>query len=198
MMDHRQYVGGRWEEIGRLQFQFLLAQGLAPRQVLLDIGCGSLRGGVHFIQYLERGNYLGIEKNGTVLAAGVRQELGEELLGEKEPELLVCGSFEFDRFSRRPDVALAQSVFTHLTPEQIELCLRRLRPFAGPGFRLFGTYFQTSHPRPNPAEPHDHRSFFYTWRQMCDFGRETGWAARYIGSWGHPRGQVMVEYRASD
>ncbi len=38
-------VGGLWDEIGQLQFDFLRAKGLLPRHKLLDFGCGSLRGG---------------------------------------------------------------------------------------------------------------------------------------------------------
>jgi len=60
---HREYVGGMWEEIGTLQFNFLLSRGLKPESYLLDIGCGSLRLGVKAIPYLERSHYLGIEKH---------------------------------------------------------------------------------------------------------------------------------------
>jgi hypothetical protein len=59
----RSIVGGEWDEIGRLQFDFLNGAGLKPRHVLLDVGCGCLRGGVHFVAYLERGNYVGIDIN---------------------------------------------------------------------------------------------------------------------------------------
>ena len=38
---HRDMVGGMWDEIGRLQFEFLRARGLKPNHRLLDIGCGS-------------------------------------------------------------------------------------------------------------------------------------------------------------
>jgi hypothetical protein len=57
---HRRRVGGMWEEIGRLQFDFLLSKGLQSRHFLLDIGCGSLRGGIHFIGFLDAGRYDGI------------------------------------------------------------------------------------------------------------------------------------------
>ena len=50
---HRNFIGGKWEEIGRLQYDFLREQGLQPQDKLLDIGCGCLRGGIHFIDYLE-------------------------------------------------------------------------------------------------------------------------------------------------
>ncbi len=37
--DPKRAIGGRWEEIGRLQFDFLVAEGLMPAHTLLDIGC---------------------------------------------------------------------------------------------------------------------------------------------------------------
>lgn len=42
---HRIAVGGMWDEIGKLQFEFMVKQGLKPHHKFLDIGCGSLRGG---------------------------------------------------------------------------------------------------------------------------------------------------------
>lgn len=38
-------VGGDWEKIGKLQFEFLVSRGLRPHHRMLDIGCGTLRGG---------------------------------------------------------------------------------------------------------------------------------------------------------
>ena len=43
--DHRRCVGGKWDEIGKLQTDFLKEQGLEKNMKFLDIGCGSLRGG---------------------------------------------------------------------------------------------------------------------------------------------------------
>lgn len=40
---YRDFVGGLWEEIGVLQFEFLKQQGLLQRHNLIDIGCGALR-----------------------------------------------------------------------------------------------------------------------------------------------------------
>ena len=52
MVGHREYVGGMWELIGKLQFNFIVGQGLKPENCFLDIACGPLRGGIHFIPYL--------------------------------------------------------------------------------------------------------------------------------------------------
>lgn len=51
-------VGGMWEEIGMLQFQFLVAQGIRAEHRLLDVGCGCLRGGIHLTGYLSRWSLL--------------------------------------------------------------------------------------------------------------------------------------------
>ncbi|HEY7982454.1 MAG TPA: hypothetical protein VID19_13355, partial [Candidatus Eremiobacteraceae bacterium] len=40
LLGHRAYVGGIWEEIGKLQFDFLVAHGLRPEHHLVDVGCG--------------------------------------------------------------------------------------------------------------------------------------------------------------
>jgi hypothetical protein len=45
LLGHREYVGGLWEAMGKLQFDFLISRGLKPEHVFLDIACGPLRGG---------------------------------------------------------------------------------------------------------------------------------------------------------
>jgi SAM-dependent methyltransferase len=192
---HRDYVGGLWEEIGRLQFDFLVAQGLRPDHVLLDVACGSLRAGVHLIPYLDRGHYLGIDKERVLIEQGLEQEVPAELREAKAPEFVVSDRFEFGRLSRRPDYAMAQSLFTHLPPPAIRLCLRRLRAVATPGCRFFATFFETGERMRNPRAPHDHKLWFYTREEMAAFGARAGWDCRYVGDWGHPRQQAMAEYR---
>ena len=66
---HREEVGGLWDKIGKLQFDFLKKMGLRSEHYFLDVGCGSLRGGIHFINYLEPSRYFGIDKNNELLDA---------------------------------------------------------------------------------------------------------------------------------
>ena len=195
---HRVYVGGMWDEIGDLQFAFLKQQGLRPEQVLLDIACGSLRLGVKAIPYMQPGHYLGIEKEQQLLDAGVHQELGKTLLESKCPRLLCSADFSFDEFETPVDVAIAQSLFTHLPPPLIGLCLEKLRPWLKPEGCFFATFFEVEQERDNPSDPHDHGYFAYTREQMERFGADQGYRVDYIGEWGHPRDQVMVAYRHPD
>src|ERR1700682_2262588 len=90
--EHRDLVGGLWEEIGTLQFEYLKGRGLRPSHRLLDLGCGALRGGLHFIRYLSAGNYYGIDVNASLIEAGKR-ELIEAGLVDRKPNLLVTEGF---------------------------------------------------------------------------------------------------------
>ncbi|VVM07030.1 hypothetical protein MAMC_01406 [Methylacidimicrobium cyclopophantes] len=185
------YVGGLWDELGELQFRFLVEQGLRPEHVLLDVGCGCLRGGIRFIRYLNPGHYLGMDKEGLLLETGKR-ELGPDLVREKRPELLCSGSFAFHRFSRRPQWALAQSLFTHLCRRDLERCLARLRRVMLPGGAFYATFFESASPNQNPRVSHSLGYFAYTREEMESFGSRHGWTPRYLGEWSHPRHQKMM------
>src|SRR5687768_3023376 len=85
--EHRRLVGGAWDEIGSLQLAFMKAQGLRPEHRLLDIGCGALRGGRHFIRYPAPGQYYGIDRNASLLRAGKSVELVAAGLAGRQPHL---------------------------------------------------------------------------------------------------------------
>jgi ubiquinone/menaquinone biosynthesis C-methylase UbiE len=191
---HRAYVGGLWERLGTLQFRFMIDQGLEPQHVLLDVACGSLRGGVRFIPYLEPRCYLGIDMQQRLIDIGIEKELGPKLHALKQPEFVTSDRFEFDRFSRQPDFAIAQSLFSHLTAYDIALCLRNLRAVATPGTKFYASFFEVQRPHRNAEKSDPRGKFLYTRHEMTQFGTECGWSSRYIGTWSHPRDQRMFEY----
>jgi hypothetical protein len=89
---HRNFVGGNdgyCESISKLQFERLVSEGLKSSDVLVDIGCGSLRGGRRFIAYLERGHYIGIDKNIELIIYGVGKEVGFDLSQERRPRFII-------------------------------------------------------------------------------------------------------------
>jgi hypothetical protein len=192
---HREGVGGLWEQVGALQFGFLVWQGLLPDKVLLDVGCGSFRGGRHFIRWLDPGNYLGLEKQRELVEAGIEKELGPDLVEAKRPEIVISQSFEFHKFTRQPDFALAVSLFTHLTPDDITDCLKGLRTISHTGTAFWATFWEGSS-RGNPLESHTDASFSYTRREMTQFASGLGWRPVYFGDWGHPRYQRIMKYEA--
>lgn len=194
---HRAYVGGMWEEIGKLQFDFLLTKGLKPDSFLLDIACGSLRLGVKAIPYLEPSHYLGIEKERGLVKAGLKKELDPAIREEKRPNIVISDSFEFEKLEQKTDFAIAQSLFTHLPPSLINLCFKKLYSYLNDDGVFYATYFRVDRKISNPKKPHDHGYFAYTQDEMISFGEMNCFTANYIGNWNHPRNQVIVEYKKS-
>lgn len=112
-----------------------------PEHFLLDVGCGSLRGGIHFVRYLDSGHYYGVDVNEDLLKAG-RLELEQNGLAYKAITLVRSGDFHFEALGRKFDYALAQSLFTHLPLNDIILCLMKLEKALGIGGKFFATFFE--------------------------------------------------------
>ncbi len=111
-----------WEQKRAFQIAFLRRVGLEPRHRLLDLGCGTLRGGIPLIAYLEPGHYTGIELRSDVLEEG-RRELAEAGLEDRRPDLRVCGDLRALGLEGRFDYALAFSVLIHMADEIAETAL---------------------------------------------------------------------------
>lgn len=206
---HRACVGGLWEEVGGLQLDFLISQGLKPEHRLLDIGCGSLRGGVKFVRYLQAGHYAGSDLNESLLNAGYDIELVREGLAHKLPRsnLVANGDFDFSWCPMRFDFALAQSVFTALPLNYLRICLERLAPFVVSGGKFFVSAFEIpeDHPTHKPylhpsgivtygaAEPYHYR--FADMEYCC---QSLPWRAANIGLWSHPLSVRMVRFEKAD
>ena len=170
---------------------YLKKRGLSPDDTLLDLGCGSLRGGIHFIRFLAPRNYLGMDISAEVVWRGIHYELGLPEFQERKPEFVISDSFEFEALSKRPRFAIANSVFTHLPPQAIETCLTRFREFVGDHqTELFATFTEVA-----AESRHDNAAHYlggrgrldYTRDELHDLGRAAGWNTEYIGVWGHPK-----------
>jgi len=195
-LGHRGYVGRRewYEADGLRQFEFMLEHGLQPGDVLCDIGCGSLRGGRLFIEYLDRGNYLGLASEEELVELGLRHELDPRVREDKAPEFVISYGFEFRRFSKPPTRALAVSLFSHLNERDIRLCLRNLAHHATGPCQLFASYFESERPTPNFQKSHPQLAFYYTREQMQRMGHDAGWTPAFLGEWGSPAGQLMIRF----
>ena len=198
--EHRSFVGGLWHEIGALQFEFLLKQGLLPSHKVVDVGCGSLRCGIPIIRYLEEGNYSGFDINASLIEAG-KYELDLAGLTGKRPNLLVNDRFELERLGNSFDVALAQSLFTHLDMNLIVRCVAKVRNVLRPNGKFFATFFLASSPghlAPIHHEPGgvvtnlDSDPFHYSFSEIQWLARIAGLSAELIGDWNHPRNQQML------
>jgi len=209
---HRDVIGGLWDEVGSLQFEFLKQNGLLPEHHLVDIGCGSLRGGVHFAAYLQPAHYWGIDISESLLEAGYEIELKNLGLTDRVPRanLLHDGEFNFERFNQKFDAAIATSLFTHLSSNRIRLCFVRLAKTMPPGGRFYATYFEA--PETHPFDKHYVHAnperdpqgvtrvgtfaykdpFHYRLSDLEALASGLPWRLVWVGDWGHPRHQKLA------
>lgn len=201
---HRGFVGGLWDEIGALQKAFLINRGLKPGHKLLDVGCGCLRGGVQFVDYLDTGNYFGVDRNEALLDVGYNVELEACGLQPKLPRenLIAEADFNLHRFNVIFDYALAVSVFTHISFNRIRVCLERLTSVMAVGSRFYATYFPApedapisepiQHVRGGVTTYADRDPFHYRSDDFVHAVKALPWRVENIGDWGHPRDQHIL------
>lgn len=194
-------VGEMWNEIGQLQFNFLTKNGLLPSHVFLDIGCGSLRAGVHLIDYLGEGNYYGFDQSAFLITAALEYEIPKLNLQEKHPTLYIRDDFHFSITNKKFDFLMAQSVFTHLTWNSILLCLRRASLVMHKNSKFYATFFENDTNDPaSPCIPQisggytylDKDPYHYSYHCFEDLSAYCGLNVDYIGDWSHPRNQKML------
>jgi SAM-dependent methyltransferase len=200
---HRKFIGANWETHGLRQLEFLKEQGLQPGHRFLDVGCGSLRAGRHLIDYLEPGHYYGIDANLGLLQAGYDVELTDEQR-ERMPAANLRANDRFDGdFGVKFDMAIAQSVYTHVSLNHVRLSLFRVAKVMRPGGKFFTTFNEQAATvpvdaiieRPERQPQFTERNLFWYYRGDLEWaGRIGPWRYRYIGGWGHPGGQKMVEF----
>lgn len=180
----------------------MVSQGLRPEHRLLDVGCGALRGGVHFISYLTDGHYHGVDAQRWLLEAGRQIELPDHGLARRTVHLACRDDFAFSAVGTAFDYAIAQSVFTHLPWNRILRCLHNIREVMAPGGKFFATFFEDAdgchqaasltHGPVGIVTFPDADPFHYEFDVFIDLARRTGLTVRYVGDWGHPRGQRMM------
>jgi SAM-dependent methyltransferase len=125
-----------WQQKRDFQIEFLRKAGLEPRHRLLDVGCGTLRGGIPLIAYLEPGHYTGIEVRAEALEAG-RRELAEHGLEGRRPELLLCSDLSQLSLPARFDFAWAFSVLIHMDDATAAAALGFVARQLAPGGALY-------------------------------------------------------------
>ncbi len=108
------------------QMRFLKEAGLRPEHYLFDIGCGTLRGGIPLIEYLEPGHYYGVELRADVLREG-RKELKEAGLTSRVPVLMTAARLNELEVETSFDYVWGFSVLIHMTDEALDDCLSLVR-----------------------------------------------------------------------
>ena len=202
---HRRAIGyvEEWDVHGRRQLEYLQEQGLRPEHYFLDVGCGPLRGGVHFIDYLEHGHYYGIDENAGVLETARDVELKRYRVEDKNPTLKAMGDFDFPSLGQTFDYAWAQSVFTHLPLNKIIRCVMRMEQVLNTGGKFLFTFYENPDGKrnlepirqsPQVVSHFDADSFHYDHATFAWIAEGTSLDVEYRGDWGNPRNQKVAVF----
>lgn len=202
---HRDIVGGRWEETGRLQLEILRDAGLTPDDHLLDIGAGALRLGCKAVPYLASGQYWATDASRALMLRGHQVELAD-------PDQLPLQHLIEDTTFALPGVpgtitcAIAFAVFTHLPADTLRPALITLRHrcpnlrtclvtvFLAPDAGAVQTPLRqrdgvVTHARRPPY----HRLAFEVEQDARTAGFDLSWSDRPL-----PRGQVLAILRPTN
>jgi len=169
----------RWLLIGQLQFDYLVQHGLTPQDRMLEIGCGNLRAGWRFIQYLEPGHYFGIDISPDILIEA-KKTLVRYGLQEKVPHLTPVDNLTLDFL---PDASFtvvhAHSVFSHSPLEVIDECLSHVGRVLAPG-----GFFDFTFDRTEGSEHQVLREdFYYRTETLIRLAEKHGLVARFMDDW---------------
>lgn len=191
---HRRYVGGgepeAWYGIGKRQYHFLVSRGLTHSSRFVDVACGSLRLGQYLIPMLDEGHYFGLEGEESLVQAGIAHELLFDVAKVKKAKFAFNYDFDLSACDGY-DFAIAQSLFTHLTQEDILKCFMAMRGVAKPGSQFFFTFFEGGESKNPDGCSHANRNWFYAFPTLQRLAEQAGFTCDYIGDWGHERNQMM-------
>jgi cyclopropane fatty-acyl-phospholipid synthase-like methyltransferase len=203
---HRNAVGGLWEELGNLAFNFLLNKAnLKPGMKILDLGSGCFRCGIKIVEYIDPANYFAIDLNEDLISAGF-VELRKKSLGHKVPKQNIHITDDFDAriFGVEFDIVFAQSLWTHLPVNHIQRSLSMVEKVLAPQGSFYTTFFlcPVDHNLLEPylQEPggiitYRHRDPYHY--RLEDFNYlidqlNLQLKIKLIGDWNHPRNQQML------
>jgi hypothetical protein len=126
-------VGDEYGASGHGTFKVLLANGLKPDDVCVDYGCGTLRIGIHVINYLAPRAYWGLDVSEYLLEEG-RKLIGEQLLGEKKPQLRVISPQSVaEAAASKPKMLFSANVLIHVHPQELPEYLGNIMTMIGFG-----------------------------------------------------------------
>ena len=180
-----------WLQLGQLQFDYLSSHGLKPDMRMLEIGCGNLRAGRLFIDYLDAGNYYGTDISPDILLAAQRT-VSEYGLQAKMPYLTLVNDLRLDFLpDGHFDVVHAHSVFSHSPFSVIEECLAHVGRIMAPGGFFDFTFDRTAGTEHQVLR----EDFYYRTETLIDLAQRHGLSAEYLADWeetGHEQSKIRV------
>ena len=132
------WSGINWEARGEYQLDLLKGFGMQPHHKLADIGCGLLRAGTHFIKYLDKGCYFGMDHDRRFIPVCSQIVEADEELSEKKPRFYLLDNFSFQKTSMPiVDFGMVFSVIQHFPKKDCPLFFQNVSHIMHDKTRIF-------------------------------------------------------------
>jgi cyclopropane fatty-acyl-phospholipid synthase-like methyltransferase len=164
-----QMAVGEFNGMGQGQFDYLVSRGLEDSDTLLEIGCGIFRAGEHFIEYLDRENYIGLEISEETIQTGLRR-LDRELVERKQPAVHNNNDLKFKEVNGKVEFIIAHSVFSHTPRDVISECFENVGDIMHDTTEFYFTFFDNDS-KFGIFEP---GGFKYSIEELSDLASENG------------------------
>jgi hypothetical protein len=152
--------------------------GCQPHHVVADYGCGSLWIGEAFMNYLEPGNYVGLDVADTFYAEGLTR-FPEGYVAERRPMLRVISPETLREVrDRKPSFILSTGVLMHVAPEDLKTYFGGLIAAAMPQTRIEIGYQARLFNGWEPPRFWNHSRFAIR-SALAPFGYEARYASRH-------------------
>ena len=110
---------GEFGESGAEALEVLIEHGLTPNDACVDYGCGTLRIGIHLINYLEPHGYFGLDVDELFVNEGINL-LDEEMIIDKAPRFGVISPESVAKAAAtKPKLLFSWKVLLHVHPDEL-------------------------------------------------------------------------------
>lgn len=130
---------------GLAQLEILKSLGCKPHHRVLEIGCGALVAGFPIMQYLDAGNYSGVDPNVWLIEQSKALPEVAAVVAEKHPRFHASANFRASEYTTRPDgnherakfdFIISHSILSHASNTQLTDFLNAAREQLAPGGTL--------------------------------------------------------------
>ncbi len=169
------------------QLKFLTQHGLTPQSRFLDYGCGALAAGILFIDYLDANLYTGLDISEKTLEEG-NNRIRNSKLSNKKATLIHLKSDDLSVLADNTyDILWAQSVFTHMPPEDISSLLPRLRRLMHKNSVFYASFaLDITVPTASNAQQRRFKDWYYNEAFFSEAAENAGLNVTIANDWNHP------------
>ena len=121
---------------GIAQLAILIHNKCKPWHKLLEIGCGSLIAGYPIMQYLNKGNYFGIEPSKWLIDDSLQIAAVKKVVTQKDARFIYNDRFDATPFNIKFDYVISHAVLSHCAHWQLPLFLENVNKCVKRGSRI--------------------------------------------------------------